>query len=55
MLCVVVSGALKSATINPTTTEPVLYTHLLRMQSSGADIVMGRTKWRVKDRYVAVH
>ena len=49
------SGALKSATISPTTTEPKLYTHLLRMQSSGADIVMGRTKWRVKDRYVGAH
>ncbi|KAG0616393.1 hypothetical protein M758_5G111500 [Ceratodon purpureus] len=49
------SGALKSPTISPTTTEPKLYTHLLRMQQSGADIVMGRTKWRVKDRYVGAH
>lgn len=47
------SGALKNATISSSTTGPVEYTHLLRMQSSGADIVHGKTKWRVKDRYVA--
>jgi fatty acyl-ACP thioesterase B len=47
------SGALKSASMSPIRTDPVQYTHLLRMQSTGADIVYGRTKWRVKDRYVS--
>ena len=49
------SGALKSATMSPIQPDPVSYTHLLRMQSTAADIVHGRTKWRVKERYVAAH
>lgn len=48
------SGALKSATLSPPL-KPVQYTHLLRMQSTRSDIVLGKTKWRVKDRYVAAH
>lgn len=49
------SGALKSATLSPPTLTPVQYRHLLRMQSSAADIVHGKTLWRLKGRYNAPH
>lgn len=48
-------GALKSATFSLPKTGPVQYTHLVRMQSNGADIVYGRTEWRVKDRYAGAN
>ncbi|CAM6110173.1 unnamed protein product [Calypogeia fissa] len=31
---------------------PLKYTHMLRLQSDGAEIVRGRTEWRLKQRYV---
>ncbi|CAM6109681.1 unnamed protein product [Calypogeia fissa] len=31
---------------------PLKYTHLLRLQTEGAEIVRGRTEWRLKQRYV---
>jgi hypothetical protein len=45
------SGALKSATLSPPTVMCVHYTHLLRMQSDGTEILRGRTSWRLKQRY----
>jgi len=45
------SGALKSATLSPPTVTSVHYTHLLRMQSDGTEILRGRTSWRLKQRY----
>ncbi len=45
------SGALKSATLSPPTVMRVHYTHLLRMQSDGTEILRGRTSWRLKQRY----
>ncbi|CAK9868490.1 unnamed protein product, partial [Sphagnum jensenii] len=44
------SGALKSATLSPPTVMCVHYTHLLRMQSDGTEILRGRTSWRLKQR-----
>lgn len=46
-------SGLSEAFQSPLTTGPVQYTHLLRMQSTRADIVLGKTMWRVKDRYAA--
>ncbi|CAM6015906.1 unnamed protein product [Sphagnum balticum] len=45
------SGALKSATLSPPTVMCVHYTHLLRMQSDGTEILRGRTSWQLKQRY----
>jgi fatty acyl-ACP thioesterase B len=46
------SGALK---LNPEEVEvyagPLKYTHLLRLQTDGSEIVRGRTEWRLKQRY----
>ncbi|BBN03648.1 fatty acyl-ACP thioesterase B [Marchantia polymorpha subsp. ruderalis] len=47
------SGALKLATpAADSHSGPLNYTHLLRMQCDGAEIVRGRTVWRLKQRYV---
>lgn len=46
------SGALKLATPADAHSGPLNYTHLLRMQRDGTEIVRGRTVWRLKRRYV---
>lgn len=47
------SGALKLNTEKVDVyAGPLKYTHMLRLQSDGSEIVRGRTEWRLKRRYV---
>ncbi|KAJ7562797.1 hypothetical protein O6H91_03G084600 [Diphasiastrum complanatum] len=41
------------ATPTMTPTGDLKYTHLLRMQADGREILRGRTKWRLKQRFLA--